>query len=260
MNLNHAYYKYYENLSQAKSFTSGQIFIKFRNAVAKSTAERGNSNLLHTANKSTPLNRAIFVCKLNTPKERPELQESQERQFTSNEFNQPKLGLVKSLSMVAFSGQRLIVGCVPYVAVFHPAKRYRQTVESEAIAPQNFHTELLAMIYKFLTLGENRLKISILANSEKEARSRLKFTSKAILIARTPAKGAFMRNANIQQQEQLNQGIAKCWQAVALLNGMSKSRLSEMDGVDIGVALEGIHSILISALSEMEDLDFTGGE
>lgn len=103
-------------------------------AFAKSEAERGNSNNLHTANiTSTPKNRAIFVCGLNTPKE-------------NNPLNfEP----VAFLSMVAFSGQRLIVGCIPYVAVFHPAKRYRQTVESKAIVFNVFHTELSAMIYLF---------------------------------------------------------------------------------------------------------------
>ena len=39
---------------------------------------------------------------------------------------------------------------------------------------------------------------------------------------------------------------------------MSKSRLSEMDGTDISVALEGIHRILASALYEMEDLEVAG--
>ncbi|QLB41343.1 hypothetical protein HV560_07765 [Mannheimia pernigra] len=37
---------------------------------------------------------------------------------------------------------------------------------------------------------------------------------------------------------------------------MSKSRLQEMDGVDISLALEGVYSILHSALCDMEDLDF----
>ncbi|WGE49198.1 ash family protein [Actinobacillus equuli] len=112
-------------------------------AFAKSEAERGNSNNLHTANiTSTPKNRAIFVCGLNTPKEN----------------NQSKNGLVTFLSMVAFSGQRLIVGCIPYVAVFHPAKRYRQTVESKAIVFNVFHTELSAMIYLFKAVSRLDLR------------------------------------------------------------------------------------------------------
>lgn len=62
------------------------------------------------------------------------------------------------------------------------------------------------------------------------------------------------------QQAQFNEGMAKCWQAATLLDAMSKSRLQDMDGVDISVAIEGIHGILHSALCEMEDLDFNGGE
>ncbi|MDD0823116.1 hypothetical protein PTQ27_01330 [Mannheimia sp. AT1] len=64
------------------------------------------------------------------------------------------------------------------------------------------------------------------------------------------------------QQKQFNQGISKCWQATCLLNAMMKSRLQDMDGVDISVALEGIHGILYSALCEMEDLTFNsqGGQ
>ncbi|WP_419851987.1 hypothetical protein [Actinobacillus pleuropneumoniae] len=65
-----------------------------------------------------------------------------------------------------------------------------------------------------------------------------------------------MRN----QQEQFNKGILKCWQAATLLDAMSKSRLQDMDGVDISIAIEGIHGILHSALCEMEDLEFTGGK
>lgn len=61
-----------------------------------------------------------------------------------------------------------------------------------------------------------------------------------------------MRN----QQKQLNKGIAKCWQAATILQAMSKSRLQEMDGVDVSVAIEGVYSILHSALCDMEDLDF----
>ena len=112
-------------------------------AFAKSEAERGNSNLLPTANiTSTPKNRAIFVCGLNTPKEN----------------SQSQNGFAEFLSMVAFSGQRLIVGCVPLVAVFHPAKRYRQTVESEAIAHQVLLTELSAMIYLFKAVSRLDLR------------------------------------------------------------------------------------------------------
>ncbi|EFM96101.1 hypothetical protein [Actinobacillus pleuropneumoniae] len=62
------------------------------------------------------------------------------------------------------------------------------------------------------------------------------------------------------QQAQFNEGMAKCWQAATLLDAMSKSRLQDMDGVSISIAIEGIHGILIPALSEMENLNFKGGE
>ena len=188
MNQNQVNYTSNEKLSQFKSLTSSEFSNTFDNVITKLITERGNSNLLYTANKSTPLNRAIFVCKLNTPKESNQTK-TVFIAFLSNEFNQTNFGLVESLSMVAFSGQRLIVGCIPCITVFHPAKRYRQSVESEVIAPQNLYTELLAMFYKFLIIGKNRLKISILASNEKEARSLLSLTSTAVLIARTPAKG-----------------------------------------------------------------------
>lgn len=189
MNKNQVNYTSDEKLSQFKSLTSSEFSNTFDNVITKLITERGNSNLLYTANTSTPLNnRAFFVRKLNTPKESNQTK-TVFIAFLSNEFNQTNLGLVKSLSMVAFSGQRLIVGCIPCITVFHPAKRYRQTVESEVIAPQNLYTELLAMFYKFLIIGKNRLKISILASNEKEARSLLSLTSTAVLIARTPAKG-----------------------------------------------------------------------
>ncbi|WP_241971158.1 ash family protein [Actinobacillus lignieresii] len=105
MNLNQEYYKQCEIFSQEKGFTSGQIFNKFHNVVAKSTAERGNSNLLPTANiTSTPKNRAFFVCGLNTPKEN----------------SQSKNGFAKFLSMVAFSGQRLIVAAFRWLQFSTP--------------------------------------------------------------------------------------------------------------------------------------------
>lgn len=69
-----------------------------------------------------------------------------------------------------------------------------------------------------------------------------------------------MRTNQHKQQEQFNKGISKCWQAATILDAMAKSRLQDMDGVDISIALEGVHSILHSALCEMEDLKFTGGK
>lgn len=158
MNLNHVYFNQCENLSQEKPFTSGQIFNKFHTVVAKSTTERGNSNNKTLVNTSTPFNnRAFFVRKLNTPKENNQTKTGFVV-FLSNEFNWTNFGLVESLSMVAFSGQRSIVGCVPKFAVFHPAKRYRQTVESKAIAFKNLTLELSAMLtYLFKAISRRDL-------------------------------------------------------------------------------------------------------
>lgn len=64
-----------------------------------------------------------------------------------------------------------------------------------------------------------------------------------------------MAKKTLTQREKLTEATFKCWQAATLLEAMSKSRLSEMDGTDISVALEGIHGILASALYEMEDLE-----
>ena len=53
------------------SFSKSENSIYSILAVAKSAAERENSNNLYKANiTSTPKNRAIFVCGLHTPKER----------------------------------------------------------------------------------------------------------------------------------------------------------------------------------------------
>ena len=125
MNQNQVNYTSNEKLSQFKSLTSSEFSNKFDNVITKLITERGNSNNETLANTSTPLNnRAFFVRELNTPKESNQTK-TVFIAFLSNEFNQTNFGLVKSLSMVAFSGQRLIVGCVPKFAVFHPAKPWK---------------------------------------------------------------------------------------------------------------------------------------
>ena len=189
MNQNQVNYTSNEKLSQFKSLTSSEFSNTFDNVITKLITERGNSNLLYTANKSTPLNRAIFVCKLNTPKESNQTK-TVFIAFLSNEFNQTNFGLVESLSMVACNGKGFALCCVPIVAVFEPVIRYRPKASKlQVVALQKLQLELLAMFYKFLIIGKNRLKISILASNEKEARSLLSLTSTAVLIARTPAKG-----------------------------------------------------------------------
>ena len=154
----------------------------------KVIASRGKLNL-YLANDSTPLDRAFFVRGLHTPKGSNQTK-TVFIVFLSNEFNQTNFGLVKSLSMVACNGKGFALCCIPVIAVFEPVTRYRPKASKlQAVALQKSSLELLAMFYKFLIIGENRLKISILASNEKEARSLLSLTSTAVLIARTPAKG-----------------------------------------------------------------------
>lgn len=138
-------------------------------AFAKSKAERQNSNY-QTANNSTPLTRAFFIRCSRTPKERY---------------------FVACSSMVACCGKGFALCCIPFDAVSDPVARYRPiTVRSEAIAPINFQTELLAMLFKFLLLGDKRLTVRIRAKSEAEARQRLNLSkSTAICVARL--NGAF---------------------------------------------------------------------
>lgn len=140
-------------------------------AFAKSEAERGNSNNLQLANISTPLTlkRAFFVRSLRTPKENTAPQ-NRER---------------GSLPMVAFGGKGFALCCFPLMTVFEPVKRYRQSLESEAIALFNF-SGAIKMLFKFLLLGEKRLTVRICANTEAEARQRIQFTSPAICVARLP--------------------------------------------------------------------------
>ena len=136
--------------------------------VAKSTTEPENSNDLSVANTSTPFYyRAFFVRSIRTPKEN---------------------ALSVLLSMVGRIGQRLIVGCFPCVAVFHPDTSYRQAWKL-AVVPEKHHMELSKMLYTFLFI-HSRLRISVFANSLTEAYSRLPTSNiKPLLIARKSAKG-----------------------------------------------------------------------
>ncbi|WP_294088527.1 ash family protein [uncultured Actinobacillus sp.] len=109
--------------------------------VAKSATERGNSNNQSLANSSTPLIRAFFVRSIRTPKENT-VPKNRERGF---------------LSMVERIGQRLIVGCVPVIAVFHPDTFYRQAWKL-AVVPEKLSLELLAMIYLFKAVSRRDLR------------------------------------------------------------------------------------------------------
>ncbi|WP_410677655.1 ash family protein [Avibacterium paragallinarum] len=136
-------------------------------AFAKSKASRGKLN--NPEANSTPLNRAFFVRNVRTPKEN----------------NLTDFGCVAFLSMVERNRHAFSVASLPLVLVFHPVMFYRPTVESLAVVFEKLPKGLSAMIYKFLLLGEKRLKIAILANSEQEARQFLNLPrDKAAFIAR----------------------------------------------------------------------------
>ncbi|HHW7506745.1 TPA: ash family protein [Mannheimia haemolytica] len=119
------------------SFSKSENSIYSILAVAKSAAEPQNSNNLHMADSSTPFNRAFFVRSTRTPKERRKKACS---------------------SMVACSGKGS-----PF-AVFHmsqflsPLHVTAQTLRSLAVAPQNSHMELSAMIYLFKAVSRLDLR------------------------------------------------------------------------------------------------------
>ncbi len=152
----------HENLSISKTFTKCGQFSTIFTHLKKTDASREKLNDLHMANSSTPLNRAFFIRNLRTSKEN---------------------ALSVLLSMVGRKGQPLAVGCLPYVAVSHPFTLYRQTVRSLAVDMKNLHMGLSQMLYKFILLGKNRLHLTILADSEQQARNRLTLT-RAICYAR----------------------------------------------------------------------------
>lgn len=143
--------------------------------VAKSAAERGNSNNLYTANNSTLFSRAFFVRGLRTPKETTQLK------IQPSEF----------LSMVGRNGQRLIVGCFPCMTVFHPVTLYRQAWKL-AVDPEIIYTELSAMIYQFLGISRQHYdktkaeQIRVLADNETQARALIARDYVLIPLGRLP--------------------------------------------------------------------------
>lgn len=157
-----------ENLSPISKLLKSAILGYYALAVAKSAAEPGNSNDLYLADSSTPLNRAFFVRSTRTPKE--------------NHF--PKFGESEFLSMVACNGKGSPFAVFQVSQFSSPLHVTAQTLESLAVAPQNLYLELSAMIYKFLLLGSQRLKITVHANNKAEALSRVQFASKPLLVAR----------------------------------------------------------------------------
>ncbi|QGM81722.1 hypothetical protein A6A10_08715 [Otariodibacter oris] len=127
-------------------------------ALAKSNAERQNSNYKSTANNSTPLSRAFFVCSTRTPK--------------------IDLSTDSLFSMVACNGKGFALCCVPLIAVSDPVTRYRQlTVRSEAVTLYKIINGVTTMIYQFLGISRQHYdktkaeQIRILAENETQARA-----------------------------------------------------------------------------------------
>ncbi|QGM81677.1 hypothetical protein A6A10_04455 [Otariodibacter oris] len=126
-------------------------------ALAKSNAEPGNSNYKSTANSSTPLTRAFFVCSTRTPK--------------------IDLSTDSLFSMVACNGKGFALCCVPLIAVFQPVTRYRPRLETLAVTLDKIINGVTTMIYQFLGISRQHYdktkaeQIRILAENETQARA-----------------------------------------------------------------------------------------
>ncbi|WP_249967739.1 ash family protein [Histophilus somni] len=111
--------------------------------------------------------------------------------FFIRNLRTPKINLAIDLfSMVERKGQRLGVGYVPLYVVSYPFTLYRPTVGSLAESLLNITKDTAKMLYKFILLGKNRLKLSIRANTEQQARQLLNLNQQnALFIARINDKG-----------------------------------------------------------------------
>ena len=159
----------------------GQI-CDISHAVAKSAAERDNSNSLSA--HSTP-SACFFMLNIRTS---------------------ILIGLKCPFSMVACSGQRLIVGCLPIVAVCHPVTRYRPSVTTSAVTSQNLLSEFNAMkqfifaAIRRTDLTNHIVKIRINANTEQEARKPLAREFVLVLAGRINLKNTSDFNRTLAAQ------------------------------------------------------------
>lgn len=152
-------------INHKKPFTSGSKSVTFCNVLAKSSTEPENSSIFTLAD-STPL-ACFFVRCFFTPKERLESQELHER-----------------LSMVVRNGKGSPFAVFQCRRFLSPLRTTAQTLRSLAVVFRQFTLELSTMLFKFLLLGEKRLRITVYANSEQEARQRLNLQSPALCVAR----------------------------------------------------------------------------
>ncbi|THA44246.1 host cell division inhibitor Icd-like protein [Histophilus somni] len=115
--------------------------------------------------------------------------------FFIRNLRTPKINLAIDLfSMVERKGQPLAVGYFPLTVVSYPFTLYRPTVGSpaESLKIQQLK-ETAKMLYKFILLGENRLKLSIRAKSEAEARQQLNLSkNQALFIGQINTRGRYV--------------------------------------------------------------------
>ena len=144
-----------------KNFTKCGVFWHYSGAVAKSTAEPGNSNYLSTA-QNTPI-ACFFMRSAHAPQKR-----------------------LARPSMVACSGKGFALCCFPLMTVFEPVTRYRQASKLQAVTSNQFINGVTQM-YQFIFAGirrtdlTNRIqKIRIIADNELTARKA--FAKEFILI------------------------------------------------------------------------------
>lgn len=139
-----------------------------KSALAKSKVRASKLVLLEMAN-STP-NRAFFVRSVYAP-------------------IQNNLSFDRLFPMVERNRKGFALCRFPCMTVSDPVTFYRPIVRSLAVVPEKFIQGLSTMLFKFLLLGDKRLRLFIYAKTEAEARQRLNLTPEnALFIARI--KGA----------------------------------------------------------------------
>ncbi|GAB1673061.1 hypothetical protein [Mannheimia haemolytica] len=145
-------------------------------AVAKSTAEPGNSNLTKGEQHAQ---RAFFVRSTRTPKERLETLRGSECPY---ELGMSVFGHTQILSMVACNGKGSPFADFLWCQFSSLLHATAQTLESLAVALINQPKDTVMKRFKFLT--GSRLIITIYANNRQEAENKIKWTNKPLLIAR----------------------------------------------------------------------------
>ncbi|QIA77706.1 ash family protein [Rodentibacter caecimuris] len=140
-----------------------------KSALAKSKASRQKLNI-YKANSTPIFTRAFFVRSVYAP-------------------IQNNLSFDRLFPMVERNRKGFALCRFPCMTVSDPVTFYRPIVRSLAVVPEKFIQGLSTMLFKFLLLGDKRLRLFIYAKTEAEARQRLNLTPEnALFIARI--KGA----------------------------------------------------------------------